>query len=176
MVDIATIETERLVLRAHCLEDFDAYHALWSDPSVVRYIGGTPSTVEQTWARLIKAAGHWHHLGFGFLAIEEKDSGALIGEAGFHEVKRAMTPSIIGTLETGWLLAPQYQGRGYAREAMRALISWGEQRFPSKSMTAIIHPANDSSLKLAHKLGFQEVTRTDYNGDVILLERPSSRG
>lgn len=171
MTFIPTIETERLRLRAHHLDDFDTYAALWANEEVVRHISGVPSTREQTWARLMRAAGMWHHMGFGFLAIEEKSTVRLIGEAGFHEVRRDMNPSIEGTLEVGWLLSPEAQGRGYATEALRALIGWADENFPGKAMTCIISPENEASLRLAGKLGFAEVARTDYHEEVILLSR-----
>ena len=72
MTDIPTIETERLILRPLRKTDFDAYAAFWADEDVVRFINGVPSTREQTWARLRRGAGMWHHMGFGFLAIEDK--------------------------------------------------------------------------------------------------------
>ncbi|MEW7001647.1 GNAT family N-acetyltransferase [Serratia ureilytica] len=37
-----TLVTERLRLDAHRLDDFESLAALWADPLVVRYIGGTP--------------------------------------------------------------------------------------------------------------------------------------
>ncbi|MBW9112902.1 GNAT family N-acetyltransferase [Rhizobium cauense] len=171
MASIPTIETERLLLRPHTIDDFPAYQTLWSDEAVVRHISGIPSTREQTWARLMRAAGMWHHMGFGFLAIEEKSTGQMIGEAGFHEVRRDMSPSIEGTLEVGWLLSPESQGRGYAMEALQALIGWAGANFPGKPMTCIISPENLASLRLAGKLGFAEFARADYHGDVILLSR-----
>ena len=44
VTDVPVIETERLILRAHKLDDFDALAALWSDPTIVRFVGGKPST------------------------------------------------------------------------------------------------------------------------------------
>lgn len=38
--------TERLRLDAHTLDDFDSLAAMWADPEVVRYIGGTPRIVK----------------------------------------------------------------------------------------------------------------------------------
>ncbi|MBB4228350.1 RimJ/RimL family protein N-acetyltransferase [Rhizobium mongolense] len=171
MINVPTIETERLVLRPHRLDDFDAYIDLWADEDVVRYISGVPSTREQTWSRLIRASGMWHHMGFGFLIIEEKQSGRLIGEAGFHEARREMSPSIEETLETGWVLLPSVHGRGYATEALTALIAWADCHFPGKEMTCIVSPENAASLRVAEKLGFREVARTDYHGEIILLSR-----
>ncbi len=113
----------------------------------------------------------WHHMGFGFLAIEDKETGRFVGECGFLEMRREMQPSTEGTLETGWALMPSVQGRGYATEALRAMIAWAEQHFPDKEMTCIIDPQNGPSLRVAEKLGFREVARTDYHGEIILLSR-----
>ena len=171
MIDIPTLETRRLVLRAHRRDDFDAHFELWRDENVVRFITGVPSTREQSWARLLRIAGMWHHVGFGFFALEEKESGRFIGEAGFLEAKRDMEPSIEGTMEVGWALMPSAHGKGYATEALTAIIGWGETQFPGRMMTCIISPENQASLKLAEKLGFRETARTDYNGPIIQFSR-----
>ncbi len=171
MTDIPTLETERLTLRPHRLDDFEAHAALWADEDVVRFISGIPSTREQSWSRMLRVAGMWHHMGFGFLAIVEKASDRFIGEAGFMESRREMTPSIEGTMELGWALIPSAHGRGYATEALTALIGWGQAHFPAKPMSCIISPENPASLRVAAKLGFRETTRTQYNGEVIQFSR-----
>jgi RimJ/RimL family protein N-acetyltransferase len=176
MTSIPTIETERLILRPHTTADFEDYQAMWANEAVVRFIGGVSSTREQSWGRMLRVAGMWHHMGFGFLAIEEKLSGRFIGEAGFLEMKRDMHPvGTEGTLETGWALIPEAQGKGYASEALQALIGWAERHFPSKPMSCIIDPENEPSLRLAAKLGFGQAQRTNYNGEVILLSRTGTR-
>ncbi|MBX5065469.1 GNAT family N-acetyltransferase [Rhizobium lentis] len=171
MIDIPTLETERLTLRPHRLDDFEAHAALWADEEVVRFITGVPSTREQSWSRMLRLAGMWHHMGFGFLAMVEKESRQFIGEAGFLEARREMEPSIEGTMEVGWALMPTAQGRGYAAEALAALIGWAEAHFPGKAMSCIISPDNVASLRVAAKLGFRETARTQYNGDVIQFTR-----
>ena len=42
-MEVPVIETERLLLRGHRLDDFEALAAMWADPAVVRFIGGKPS-------------------------------------------------------------------------------------------------------------------------------------
>lgn len=169
--DIPTIETERLILRPHRMEDFDAYAAFWADPEVVRFITGVPSTRENSWGRMLRVNGMWHLMGFGFLAIEEKATGRLLGEAGFQDMRRDFEPSIEGTLETGWALIPSAHGKGYATEAVGALIAWADAHFPSRRMTCIISPQNQASLRLAAKFGFREFARSDYHGPIIVLAR-----
>lgn len=171
-MDVPTLETERLILRPHRLEDFDRYVEMWSDPDVVRFIGGQPFSRESSWSRFVRQAGLWQLLGFGFFAIEEKETGHFIGEAGFHDLHRTLSPSIEGTLEAGWGLTTSGQGWGYATEAMSAAITWAEQSFPHLRMTCIINPDNLPSIRVATRLGFTELTRTTYNDSrIVLFER-----
>ncbi len=163
---IPCLRTERLVLRAHQLADFDAYCALWGDPAVTRHIGGDPLDREACWGRFVRQAGMWAHMGFGFFAIEE--DGRVIGEAGFHEARRSIEPSIEGTLEAGWALLPAVHGRGLAREAMTAAIRWAETTLAPMEMTCIIDPENAASIRTAARLGFQAA------GNAIYRDRPTA--
>lgn len=169
---IPTIETERLILRPHRLEDFEAYVEMWADPDVVRFIGGKPFDRETSWGRFMRLAGIWQVLGFGFFAIEEKETGRLAGEAGFADFRRNLEPSIEGTLEAGWVLNPNVQGWGYATEAMTAAIGWADTAFPGRRMTCIIDPDNLPSIRVAQRLGFTEMARTRYSdAPVTVFER-----
>lgn len=169
---IPTIETERLILRPHRLDDFEAYVEMWADPDVVRFIGGKPFDREASWGRFMRQAGIWQVLGFGFFAIEEKETGRLAGEAGFADFRRDLEPSIEGTLEAGWVLNPNVQGWGYATEAMTAAIGWADTAFPGRRMTCIIDPDNLPSIRVAQRLGFAELARTRYNDSpVTVFER-----
>lgn len=173
MIPIPTLETERLRLRAHRLDDFEAMAALWREPAVVRFIGGSPLTREAAWIRFLRASGLWHHLGFGFFAVEDKATGALVGEAGFHDLRRDLVPSIEGTMEAGWVLGTAFQGRGLAEEAMRAALLWAHTHGVGERLTCIIHPDHGASLRVAQKLGFTETARsTCHDAPVVILERP----
>lgn len=173
MVATPTLDTPRLRLRPYRLDDFDAYAALWADPAVVRHIGGMPLSPEVAWSRLLRQAGLWHHLGFGSFAVEHRAAGTLIGEAGFHDLHRAIVPSLDGTMESGWILTPAMHGQGLAEEAMRAAIGWASESGVGTRLTAIINTDNAPSLLLAGKLGFAEFARSAYNGhSIILLQRP----
>lgn len=169
---IPTITTERLILRPHRLEDLAVCTRLWADPEVVRFIGGVPFSREQCWQRMLRYKGTWHFFGFGFWLIEERNTGDFIGEAGFLEARREMTPSIEGTMETGWVLNPSSHGKGYATEAVGAMIDWGKAHFPDQTMTCIIAPENTASLRVAEKLGFAKVATATYMGSTVaVLER-----
>jgi RimJ/RimL family protein N-acetyltransferase len=167
--DAPVIETERLVLRRHRLADFDACTAMWAEPEVTRHIGGRPFSEEETWARLLRYAGHWTLLGFGYWAIEEKDTGGFVGELGFADFKRDIEPSIQGVPELGWVLASRAHGKGYATEAVRAALAWGETHFAKARTVCIIHPDNLGSIRVAEKCGYKEFQRTAYKGHATLL-------
>src|SRR5579872_7110534 len=82
---VPILETDRLKLRGHRLEDFEACAAVWADPAVVRYISGKPSTRTQSWLRMLAYGGHWQHVPFGYWAVEEKKTGRYIGDVGFAD-------------------------------------------------------------------------------------------
>ena len=71
----SVLETDRLVLRAPQRPDFDVIYAMWSDLAVVRHVTGTAFTKEEAWARLLRSAGHWALMGFGYWVVSEKHSG-----------------------------------------------------------------------------------------------------
>ena len=65
-VQVPVIETARLKLRGHRLDDFTPCAAMWADPVVTRHIGGRPLSEEESWTRLLRYVGHWALLGFGY--------------------------------------------------------------------------------------------------------------
>ncbi len=116
---VPELETDRLILRPHVREDFDESYALWSDETVTRFIGGKPFSREEVWSRLLRYAGHWALLGYGYWVIREKNSGRFVGEIGFADYQRDIEPPL-GAPEIGWALMPSMHGIGYATEDHRA--------------------------------------------------------
>jgi len=165
---IPILETARLRLRAHTLADFSAYCSLWADPLVVKYIGGKPNTPEEVWSRLLRNAGHWSLLGFGSWLIEEKSTGEFIGESGLFDYHRGIDPPLTSP-EISWILAPAAHGKGYATEAVTAVLAWGAHRFTVNEVTSIIDPDNTASLRVAEKCGFEPNRTTIYRESPVLL-------
>ncbi len=166
------IETARLRLRGHHAGDQAACAALWGDPEVTRYIGGRPFTAEEVWSRLLRYVGHWAVLGFGYWVVEEKASGEFVGEAGFADYRREMKPSLDGAPEIGWVLTPRFHGRGYATEAVRAVVEWGDAKFDGRETACIIKPENAASVRVAEKCGYRATGRAVYSsGEVLLFRR-----
>lgn len=173
---IPILETERLIMRGHRIDDFPLSAAVWSNPEVVRYIGGKPSNRQQSWSRILTFVGHWQLMGFGYWAVEEKSTGLYVGEVGFSDFKREITPSIEGRPEIGWVLNPLAHGKGFATEAVKAALAWGDSNFSSlgfdSRVACIIDPGNLASLRVAAKCGFKKAADAIYlNEPVILFER-----
>jgi RimJ/RimL family protein N-acetyltransferase len=174
MPAVPAIDTERLSLRGHTLDDFEASTALWSDPEVTRYIGGRPQSREEVWTRLLRYIGHWSLLGFGYWVVRERGSARFIGEVGLAEYRREIDPPIEGAPEAGWVMAPAARGKGYATEAVRAALAWGASAFgPAQRTVCIIDPGNLASIRVAEKVGFALAGEASYRHEPSLLfERP----
>lgn len=170
------IETERLILREFRISDLDSSAALWGDEEVTRFIGGRPQTREEVWPRILRYIGHWVALGYGFWVIEEKGTGRYLGEIGFGDFQRTLEPSFGDTPEAGWALAPNAHGKGYASEALAAVLAWGEQHFGADArMVCMINIDNAPSVKVAEKAGFKPFAYATYRSEpVILFERKPS--
>jgi RimJ/RimL family protein N-acetyltransferase len=164
------LETPRLRLQGHGLKDFAESAALWADPEVVRFIGGRPFTEEEVWTRLLRYVGHWAALGYGYWVIREASSGRFVGEVGFADFKRALDPPFGDAPEIGWALCPWAHGRGYASEAIQAVLGWGDAHFGAGARTVcMISPDNAPSIRAAQKAGYGQFARTTYKGSSTLL-------
>ncbi len=130
-IEVPILETERLRLRGHRLDDFLHSAAMWADPAVTLHITGRPFTEEESWARFLRYVGHWSLIGFGYWLAEDRDTGQFLGEIGFADYKRDLEPSLSGIPEIGWAFISRAHGRGYATEAVRAAVGWGDANFPS---------------------------------------------
>jgi RimJ/RimL family protein N-acetyltransferase len=172
---VPVLETERLKLRGHGLDDFPASAAMWADPVVTRHIGGQPLSAEEAWNKFLRYAGHWALLGFGYWVVEEKATGCFVGEIGFANYKRNIQPALT-VPEIGWILISQSHGKGYATEAVRGAVAWGDAHFQS-STACIINPENVASIRVAEKCGYRKFQRTQYNGhptSMFLREAPDA--
>ena len=168
---VPVLTTPRLRLRGHVAADLDATAAMWADERVVRSITGHPSSREEAWARLLRYAGLWTVLGFGYWLVEDREGGAFVGEVGVADFKRAVQPSLDGTPEIGWALMPWAQGRGLATEAVGAAVSWGDRHLGARATACMIDPDNAASIRVAAKCGYREFARATYKGQPTILFR-----
>jgi len=148
-----SIESERLFLRQLANEDAGEVIRIHSIPEVARYQGWVPETEQEIRSfleRMVKgeflAPDQW----FQF-AIFTKSVGTLIGDCGVHA--GAKDPRQI---EIGITLDPEFQNRGFAYEAIKALLDHVFQETEAHRVYASIDPGNEPSVRLFEKLRFRK--------------------
>lgn len=167
MIEIPTIETERLILRAHTLADVEpevAFHA--TDRS--QFVGG-PKPPADVWRMVACFLGHWQLRGFGFFAIEMKDTGEYAGRAG------PWYPDGWPEPEIGWSLMNGFEGRGIAFEAAIAARDFAYTKLGWKTAISLMNPANERSAALAMRMGaeFEGEWQHPTFGRTIYYRHPS---
>jgi RimJ/RimL family protein N-acetyltransferase len=143
------IRTERLLMRAPRLEDYDRWVEIFADPDVGAGLRGEhrPMTPHEAWVDLSMLTGHWALRGFGHWVLEELDGGAVVGRAGLYH------PPDWPGMEVGWTIAREDRGKGYAVEAARAACEWAHGELGAKHILSLILPANTQSARVAQNLG-----------------------
>lgn len=165
--DVPHLETERLLLRELRYSDFERFAEMNADPEFRRYIGnGEPISRELAWRAFTGMVGHWVMRGFGFWALEVKETGEFIGYLGIHYPEEWPCG-----IEIGWGLAATAQGKGYAIEAAITAMRYGFETLELTSLVSLISEGNDASKKVAMKLGEKHIKNIDfYDFDVCVFE------
>lgn len=152
---IPHIETNRLKLRAFCQNDVGDYLGLVGDAGAMRYIGtGRTLNAEEAWVQIATILGHWQLRGYGLWALEDKQTGDLVGRAGLYN------PDGWPGLEVGWALIPRFQGQGFATEAGAAALNFAFGEVGADAIISCIQPGNAPSIAVAERLG-QRYVRND---------------
>jgi [ribosomal protein S5]-alanine N-acetyltransferase len=154
------LETPRLLLRPFAAGDAALVHEVYSDPLVMRYVATGPmSDLAATERLLADYTAHQQRHGFSFWAVIERESGALIGDAGLYR-----TPA--GEVELGYTLGAAWWGRGYATEAAARWLETAFEDLGIEEVIALAEPANVASLRVLAKLGMQRA------GERLAFGRP----
>lgn len=169
------IESERLVLRRICPDDFEFFVQLHADPEVAQYLPhGKPRSPPESLAWLQSILRSYEELGLGQLAVLRKSDGTLIGRCGLSDLavearatvaavprgwyQRAAAPTtaeLVFEQELGYTLHRSSWGQGYASEATRCVFDYARDVLQLPRMVSLIHPQNVRSLKLAQRFGVQ---------------------
>lgn len=164
MIDIPTLETDRLRLTAFGNRHFEAYASMLGDPASTRFVGdGHPLDRMNAWRSMAMLLGHWALRGYGMWAVERKDSGEFVGRVGLHH------PEGWPDLELGWMLMPQHQHLGYATEAARAALDFAFGPVGVQRVVSLIRIENSASERIARRLGGRQATTIDFLGNTTLV-------
>ena len=159
MADIIA-ETDRLILRT--IDDNDAIEQdrLLNTPTVMARLGGVKE-LHEIEAKHAKSQALYAREGFSFLFMVEKASGEMVGHCGIKRVDNPRAPNV-GDHEIGWLVREDRWRRGYAEEAMRAVLEWAFGRVAAPYVVALTSEANVGSWKLMEKLGMTRRKDLDF--------------
>ncbi|MGZ5339217.1 MAG: GNAT family N-acetyltransferase, partial [Thermoleophilaceae bacterium] len=137
-----------LLMRGWSDEDLDELASIYADVETVRWVGSPEGkNREETWRHMAYLVGHWELRGFGLWAVEELESGALVGQIGL------LFPEGWPDLEVGWVVARPHWGKGYAPEAGRASMKWAQDELGADHVVSLIADDNERSARVAKKLG-----------------------
>ncbi len=160
MPDIVA-ETDRLILRT--IEDGDAalQHRLLNTPAVMARLGGVKE-LHEIEAKHAKARACYAQEGFSFLMMIEKATGELVGHCGIKRVDNPLAHNQ-GDHEIGWLVREDRWRRGYAEEAIRAVLDWAFGRVGAPHVVALTSQLNEPSWRLMEKLGMRRREDLDFD-------------
>lgn len=143
-----TIETERLLLRPFRASDAGDCFAFLSDRETCYLDGGYEpfSVMDEEYALLMEKFAAQE----GRYMVERKKDGRVIGTIHlFPDDRRA-----VETMEIGYVVAPDCRRRGYAREAVSAVIAHLLRDTDVQLVTAGAAVCNIPSIAMLEKLGF----------------------
>ncbi len=150
--------TERLVMRPWQPQDEEPFFAINCEPAVYRFLG--PLTRDKSGAMIERANANFAAQGWGRWALEERESGSLIGHCGFMPVPPELP--VAPGVEIGWRLSERWQGKGLAREAAEAALRHGFDVLGFERVLSYTTPANTASWGLMERLGMTFVGEFDH--------------
>ncbi|MDR6936467.1 GNAT family protein [Luteibacter sp. 3190] len=145
--------TPRLLLDRLQPSDGPILFAYRGDDAVARYQGWKPATpveaddfIARQSGQAFAVPGSWFQL-----AVRDRGTGNLVGDLGIH-----FPATVDDAIEFGVSLRPECQGRGYAREAMAAMLTLAFGEWGYRRAVGSVDPRNVASIALLRSLGFRQ--------------------
>ena len=166
VLQIPELTTARLRFRAFRESDLDAYAAIMADPEVTRFLGSpVPMSRADAWRQMAMFLGHWVLRGFGLWAVEELETGRLVGRIGCHY------PEGFPGFEVGYTLGREAWGRGYAREGVAASLAYARDVLHRSDIISLIRPDNARSIRVAESFGAVPAETVEFFGAPSVVYR-----
>ncbi|MDN4039778.1 GNAT family N-acetyltransferase [Massilia sp. YIM B02443] len=153
------LHTERLTLREYRRADFDVFAAHLADPVSAAHL--VQSDRQGAWRIFCYQAGLWLIHGAGWWAVEEQATGQLVGCVG------AFFREEFPVMELGWNTYRPFWGQGFANEAAAAALHHALEIRREPAVRALIAPGNESSLRVAGRLGLTYEADTEVYGKAV---------
>ena len=154
------LETERLVLRNWCEQDWLSFFEGTNTPEGMRWLGGVMDDAGMARQRARLEAYATDH-GHTFWPVERKQDGAVIGFCGLKRSNQPGGPQ--GDFEVGWRLRQDVWGQGYAREAALASLDHAFATLEAPHVLALTVLGNSPSWGLMERLGMARRADLDFD-------------
>ena len=129
--------------------DVEDFYNIYQEPAITKYMEGLfpEKSAERQYIReyIEKVYGYYE---FGVWTVLEKESGAVIGRAGFSYREGYEEP------ELGYIIGVPWQRKGYAEEVCRGILDFGWKELGFGAVQVLVETENEPSLHLCRKLGF----------------------
>ena len=158
-ISVPHLRTERLTLREYRVEDFDLFADHLSHAESSAHLGSADR--QTAWRIFCSHAGLWLLNGAGWWSIEDRQTGQLVGSVGaFFRFESTV-------MEMGWNTYRAFWGKGIANEAAAAVLDYAFEVRGEPKVRALIASANESSRRVAERLGMTYEMETELNGKGI---------
>jgi RimJ/RimL family protein N-acetyltransferase len=158
-----TLQSRRLTFRPVQASDIEELWRLWTFPEVRRFLWDDRLITRDEAGSTIEDCEALAERGLGLWVLRPDGSDAFIGCAGLFPVVTAATyePRLTGLVEPLVALAPKHWGRGYAVEALQALIGYATSHLVLTQLAAVTDVPNVRSDQMLRRAGFVELSETD---------------
>ena len=174
---MTVLTTARLRLEPVSDVHFDGMHAMNIDPEVMRHVGGTLKTADETRAIIERTKARWAAVGYSWWAFVARDTGDVVGSGCLQNLRREMQPlpDLDCPLEIGWRLRREHWGHGYASEAAIAIADHAFDAFKRDELLAVCEPGNAASAGVMRRIGMQHVGLQRWYGTDMTTYRVSAQ-
>ncbi len=148
---MAVLETNRLIIRDEKESDLNEMHRLWSDKNTMYYLddilmNNIEETAENLKIGIANSDGH-------YFCICDKAAGHYLGNIGYTITDTTPFGKIV---HMGYLLLPEYHGKGYMTEAVKKVIEFAFANDDCVRITTGCYKENVASYKVMEKSGFKK--------------------
>jgi RimJ/RimL family protein N-acetyltransferase len=169
---MATLTTDRLILRRWRDSDGEPFARINADPRVMEFLPAILTREESD--RLVdRIEDHFSEHGFGLYAAELRDEHTFIGFVGLAipSFQAAFTPCV----EIGWRLSAEHWGKGLATEGARAVVREAFDNLQIPALVSFTVPENLRSRRVMEKIGMTRDPADDFDHPGLAAANPLRR-
>ncbi len=157
------LETNRILLRQWKNQDLPAFAKLNSDPEVMKYFPNRLNRKESD-AIAEKCKSLISENGWGFWALELKNTEEFLGFVGLHSIKADLPFS--PCVEIGWRLSKKHWGNGYATESAKTVLDYAFETLKLNDVVSFTTRSNTPSRAIMERLGFSNTHQNFMHPDI----------